>query len=75
MSDALYYKSYPTSEAVPTVYGLPKIHKNSIPVRPIVSSIGSITHKTAKYLARVLSPLVGRTEHFVKKSTQFVKKI
>ena len=73
MSDAVYYKSYPTSEAVPTFYGLPKIHKNSIPVRPIVSSIGSITHKTAKYLARVLSPLVGRTAHFVKKKHTICK--
>ena len=75
ISDALYYRIYPTSEAVPKFYRLPKVHKNNVPLRPIVSSIGSITYKTAKFLASILSPLVGKTEHFVKNSTQFVKKI
>ena len=61
IADALYYKIYPTSEAVPKAYGLPKIHNdNKIPVRPIVSSIGRITYKTAKYIATVLSSLVGK---------------
>jgi len=54
---------------------LPKIHKDNTPVRPIVSSTGSKTYKTVKYLAMVLSPLVGRTEHIVKNSTQCIKKI
>ena len=35
---------------------------------------GSITYKTYKHLATVLSPLVGRTENFVKNSTQLGKK-
>ena len=70
-----YYRIYPTSETVPKFYGLPKVHKNNVPLRPIVSSIGSITYKTAKFLASILSPLVGKTEHFVKNSIQFVKKI
>ena len=56
-------------------YGLPKVHKNNVPLRPIVSSIGSITYKTAQFLASILSPLVGKTEHVVKNNTQFVKKI
>ena len=75
ISGALYYSTYPTSEAVPKCYGLSKIHKNNVPLRPIVSSIGSIIYKTAKFLASILSPLIGKTEHFVKNSTQFVKKI
>ena len=61
ISEALYYKIYPTSEAMPKLYGFPKIHKDNIPVRPIVSSISSTIYKTDKYLATVLSPLVGRT--------------
>ena len=75
ISDALYHSIYPTSEAVPKFYGLPKVHKNNVPLRLIVSSIGSITCKMAKFLASILSPLVGKTEHFVKNSTQFVKKV
>ena len=74
ITDALYYRINPTSEAVPKFYGLPKVHKNNIPLRPILSSIGSITFKTAQFLASILSPLVGKTVHFVKNSTQFVKK-
>ena len=38
-----YRYLYPTTEDVPRFYGLPKIHKQSAPLRPIVSSIGSIT--------------------------------
>jgi hypothetical protein len=59
----------------PRVYGTPKIHKPSVPLRPIVSSLGSVTYNVAKYLARALSPLVGKTEHYVKDSQDFVKKI
>ena len=75
ISDALYYRIYPTSETVPKFYGLPNVHKNNVPLSPIVSSIGSITYKTAKFLSNVLSPLVGKTYFFLKNSTQFVKKI
>ena len=35
----------PTQPTVPAFYGLPKIHKpEPIPVRPIVSCIGSVTY-------------------------------
>ena len=46
---------------LPEFYGLPKIHKNNNPLRPIVSSIGSITYESAKLLAKILGPLVGKT--------------
>ena len=46
-----------------------------MPLRPIVSSIGSITYEAAKYLAVVIGPLVGKTEHHIKNSTDFVQKI
>lgn len=59
----------------PKFYGLPKIHKKEVPLRPIVSSIGSITYEVAKYLKEVIGPLVGKTEHHVKNSTDFVQKI
>ena len=39
----------PTEPTVPTFYGLPKVHKpDPIPVRPIVSCIGSVTYNLAK---------------------------
>ena len=75
ISDQLYHKIYPTSEEVPKFYGLPKIHKKDAPLRPIVSSIGSITYPAAKYLTSILNPLVGKNPHFIKNSEDFVKKI
>ena len=63
-------------------YGLPKIHKkcgkcvpkcvDCIPLRPVVSIYGSVNHKLSKYLAKVLSPLVGMTPYHLKDSSQLV---
>ena len=39
---------HPTSEEVPKVYGTPKIHKPTAPLRPEVSSIGSISYGELK---------------------------
>ena len=55
----LYRRLYPTGAGSPKFYGLPKIHKPGIPLRPIISSIGTVTYNTAKELARILKPLVG----------------
>ena len=66
-----YRKLYPTTEAPPKFYGLPKVHKINNPLRPIVSSIGTITYSCAKLLADILSPLVGKTKHHVANSQAF----
>ena len=66
-----YRKLYPTTEAPPKFYGLPKVHKVNNPLRPIVSSIGTITYSCAKHLADILSPLVGKTKHHVANSQAF----
>ena len=55
----------PNSEAVPRIYGSPKIHKEGTPLRPIVDFTGSIGYNVAKSLAEIYSPLVGQTEHHV----------
>ncbi|VDQ09533.1 unnamed protein product [Trichobilharzia regenti] len=41
----------------PNLYGLPKIHKVDNPLRPILSMCNSSTHKLAKWLADILSPV------------------
>ena len=61
--------------STPRIYGLPKIHKEGAPLRPIVNTIGSPTYQLAKYLANKLKPLVGNTSSFVKDSSFFVNKI
>ena len=49
-----------TYSATPQLYGLPKIHKPEVPLRPIVSSIDSPTYNLAKFLTRIVSPLAAR---------------
>lgn len=65
----------PRSSVPPRLYGLPKIHKTDVPLRPIVSAIGSPTYTLAKHLTTLLQPVVGTCEHHVKNSTEFVKNI
>ena len=54
----------------PQVYGLPKVHKEHVPL-----TIGSPTYLLARELARIISPLSGQTQSFIKNSADFVKKI
>ena len=60
---------------IPMSRCLPKIHKEGVPLIPIVNTIGSPTYELAKYVAKILSPLVGNTESFIKDSSEFVKLI
>ena len=78
LDDHTYRKLYPTGASSPKLYGLPKIHKKNNPLRPIVSSRGSVTYGVAKELARILKPLTGNTIHQVNNSKEFaddIKKI
>jgi hypothetical protein len=65
IDNTLYYKLNPTACDKPKLYGLPKIHKKDAPLRPIVSSIGSVTHDIARFVADIISPLVGKSGHHV----------
>ena len=57
----IYKSMYPTGCVPPKFYGLPKIHKPDTPLRPIVSSCGSVTYGVAKELAKILKPLVSKS--------------
>ena len=57
MTDKLYKDLYSVGARPGIMYGLPKTHKQNVPLRPIISSIGTFSYKTAKYLAQILSPL------------------
>ena len=70
-----YRKMYPTGAVSPKYYGLPKIHKQGIPLRPIVSSTGTVTYNTSKELANILKPLVGLSSHHVHNTKDFIDHI
>ena len=57
----------------PKFYVLPKIHKPDTPLRPIVSSCGSVTYGVAKELAKILKPLVGKSPHHINSTQDFVE--
>uniref|UniRef100_H2ZXP3 Uncharacterized protein n=1 Tax=Latimeria chalumnae TaxID=7897 RepID=H2ZXP3_LATCH len=63
-----YGRVYPCAPVSPRFYGLPKIHKEGNPLRPIVSNIGSPTYALAKYLCIIISPLVNNSTCTVKNS-------
>ena len=75
LNEKTYKRLYPTAAVPSKFYGLPKIHKPGIPLRPIVSSIGAATYSTAKELAKILKPLVGMSAHHVQNTRDFVEQI
>ena len=73
-----YKQLYPSGSPPRKFYGTEKIHKLSndsnvekLPIRPIISNIGTATYNLAKYLSKLISPLssseytVSSTKHFV----------
>ena len=61
LDEGMYKAMYPTGCVPPKFYGLPKFHKTGNPLRPIISSRGSVTYGVAKVLSKVLKPLVGKS--------------
>ena len=75
LSEEAYRRLYPTGAGSPKFYGLPKIYKPGIPLRPTVSSIGTVTYNTVKELAKILKPLVGMSTHHVHNTRDFVEQL
>ena len=68
----VYDRVRPTGSQRPRMYGLPKTHKEDIPLRPILSMIGSSQHELAKWLAEILAPVLKLySSHSVKDSFTF----
>jgi hypothetical protein len=63
-----------SGEVCPRFYGLPKIHKPGVPLRPIVSYIGSPLYRLAEYLAQLLCPLLEKT-FSVRNSLEFAQQV
>ena len=70
-----YKAMHPMGCGAPKFYGLPKIHKQGTPLRPIVSSCGMVTYGVAKKLTKILKPLVGKSPHHINSTQDFVEQI
>jgi len=58
---------------LPRVYGFPKIHKQSNPLRVIVSSIGSPLHNLAIFLHKIFDESLEKPYDYIKNNFQLVK--
>ena len=54
-------------------YGRLKLHKESKPLRPVVSICGTATYDLAKWLSKTLRPLLGSSGRILKNTTDFVE--
>lgn len=59
----------------PRMYVLPKIHKNPISLRPIVTTVNSITYKLSKFLHSILKNLLPFPDICVKNTDHFISKL
>ena len=51
------------------------MHKQGIPLRPIISSRGSVSYETAKELAKILKTLIGKSPYHVHNNKDFLDSI
>ena len=56
ISELVYNKLFPSGSRPGILYGLPKVHKAGVPLRPILSSIGTHAYALAKFLVPLLRP-------------------
>jgi hypothetical protein len=59
----------------PRLSGLPKIHKDGVPMMGIVSMIGSPFEKVSKFLIPILRVIQGRSGLYIKKSRELKEKV
>ncbi|XP_064479224.1 uncharacterized protein LOC135392444 [Ornithodoros turicata] len=75
IDETLYRRLFSSDGAVPKIYGVPKIHKEDCPLRPIVSFVGSPTYGLSRFLVELLKPLVADNVFAVKNSRDFVSRV
>ena len=74
LSDFDYNRILPCGSKAGVLYGLPKIHKDNCPLRPIISAVGTYNYKLAKWLVEILSPLLD-SKYIIKDTFDFVNKV
>ena len=65
----------PSGCHAPRLTGLPKVHKPEVPLRGVVSTVGSPYDKISKLLVPILRSLQGRTGLFVRNSRELKERV
>ena len=63
LSDENYELLYPTGSRPGLFYGLPKIHKSEVPIRPIMYAIGTSGYRIGLFLVSFIQ-ICGRPDKF-----------
>ena len=71
----LYNKFFPRGSFCPKLYGLPKIHKQGIPLRPIVACTKAPAANIGKWLCTAFKPLLYSQNSYIRNSADLVKKL
>ena len=82
MSEITYKKLYPSASQPGLYFGLGKIHKleegnrnvEDLPLRPVISNIGTATYQISKYLANLLAPLA-KSIYTIESTKDFLDKL
>lgn len=69
------WKLLVSNPVCPRLYGLPKLHKDGIPMRPVVSNICAPTEKLAKWLVEEFKKLKAPFSFSVENSIDFTSKM
>lgn len=73
ITPSLYKKLLTNNGTPPKFYGLPKLHKPNIPLRPIVATYSSPTYQISKFYSNILSNITSLNNHSIKDSWSFKK--
>ena len=72
----IYGRIRPTGSQRPRMYGLPNIHKQDVPLRPILSMTGSTQHQLPQWLTSVIDPVFSLySTHCISDSFTFADKV
>ena len=72
--NSINYRTISVLEGTKVGYGVMKRHKENMPIRPIISSIGSLTCGIEEYLLSVLKPLESECEYSINSTKIFKEK-
>lgn len=57
LPQTLYNQLIPTGSQPPRLYGLPKVHKPNLPLRPVIDMSSSPYHAVAQWIVHLLEPV------------------
>ncbi len=74
LDDNVYNFLFASGSVPGILYGLPKVHKINVPIRPILSAINTFNYNLAKFFVPILLELT-TNQYTIKNSYSFVKEL